>query len=531
MSSHGDRFVTAARTHADTVLKDARDRWGSYRTPLLADGLHLDSREPVTWVQDGRQWILSNPASQQNFLRVLSGLERLGSGASYRNAGQEITRYVMRHMRLGDMMWWGAHCTADLLQKRLVFCSDGSVYPRHELERCFPFYELMNEIDPKETRRIIEATWEQHMCDWSVLSFNRHNISNLPPGRAPDVSLWDNAYTGGPFTSERFTFMPAGIDLAYSAAMLHRFSGDERPLLWSRRLVSCYMQAAHPSTGLPVYLYNASYRPKSTTRPERPDRAATQLGPEVGEAVEERSVWMPRQAREALYCFIALMELSSTIDEPWFARSAVLGLKAFAAHVFDARDGLLHPVLTDGTRLTGLVLQRDGYFGARGTTLKAQFADGPALLAFAQGYRHSEDPLLWEACAVLTTRLKLGCLGPPGGSGFEPNRRCASSEPLALLAMIALHRATGRPAFLELAEQIGDNMMEKRLRTGLFVAPGQCYARIDALDPLALLHLAQALEGMRSDMPVWFGGRGRFHARYDGRGRTTDSALFYDLRN
>ena len=530
MTSRTQRFIAAARTHADTVLADARDRWGPYRTPLLADGLHVDSREPVTWVQDGRQWILSNPASQQNFLRVLVGLGRMENGAAYADAARQITGYAIRHMRLGDLMWWGAHCTADLLHKRLVFCADGSADPRHELERCFPFYELMNEVDPRQTRRIIEATWAQHMCDWKVLSFNRHNVTNLPPGREPEGALWDHAYTGGAFTSERFTFMPAGIDLAYAAAMLHRFNHDERPLLWARRLVSRYLDAAHPS-GLPSYLYNASYRPKSTMRDERHDRAATQLGPEWGTSVEERCVWMPRQAREALYCFIALIELSSLLEEPSFGHAAIQGLRAFATHVFDSRDGLLHPVLTDGRRLTGFVLQREGYFGARGATLEAQIAGTPALLAFAHGYRYSKEPLFWEACGSLATRLKLGCLGPPGGAGFAPNPRCASSEPLALLAMLVLHRATGRAAFLELAERIGENMIDKRLRTGLFVAPGQHYARIDALEPLALLHLAQALEGAHTDMPVWFGGRGRFHARYDGRGRTTDSALFYDLRN
>lgn len=532
--STAQRFVAAARQHADTVLAGAADRWGAHHTPLLADGLHLESLEPVTWVQHGRSWILSNPASQQNFLRVLCGLEAAGAGERYGATARGITSYVLRHMRFGDMVWWGSHCTADLLHNKLVFCTDGSPYPRHELKRCFPFYELMHEVDPRETRRVVEGTWDMHVRDWSVLSFNRHNIANLPrgeggQGQAAARSTWDRAYTGGPFTSEQFTFMPAGMDLAYSAARLHALSGDPAPLQWARRLVARYLEAAHPESGLPAYLYNSSDR---AARPAegieaRGDRAAAQLGSQLGRPVEERFVWTADQERDALYCFVALLELSRSGIDPWFGDQAVCALQAFANHVVDPANGALHPVLNDGTRLTGHVLEHDGYFGAGGTAFASKAAHAPTLLAFAYGWRHAPRDALWQACRVMARELKLGDLGPPGGAQAELNTRAGASDPLTLFAVLALHQATGQDAFLRLAERLGDNMMAKRLRSGLFASPQRQYARIDAIEPLALLHLAQALGAVQDPVPAWPGGSGRFHAHFDGHGRTTDSKLFY----
>ena len=528
-------FIEAARLHVDTVLMHARDRWGQSTTPLLADGLHVATLEPVRWTQHGQTWILCNPASQQNFLRVLNGLGELtdrGSGHRYTGIAHEIVRYELKHMRQRDLMWWGGHCVMDLQEKQLVFCNDGSNFPRHELKRSFPFYELLFAVDPVEAARIIRAQWNIHVYDWRALSFDRHGVffthnllaTPVPAGTDP----WDMPYSDAHITSQKYTFMPAGIDLVLAAAQLSMHSNDRRPLLWARRLSARYVQANLTTTGLPCYIYNSYYRPRredGTT--EGFDRASTQLSQQLGRPIEERMIWKAGQIREAMYCMVALVEISVATQDPAFGDHAVQSLEAFVRYAFDAATGMFHPILTDGTRLSGMVLDKTGYFGKQGQTMEALTFDAVALLAYAYGYRHRSSAALWQVCNVLAARLGLGNLGPAGAHQAELNLRCGSSDPMVLFALLTLHQATGESSLLQLAIRVGNNIVSKRQHGGLFIKPQNLYAQIDALEPLALLHLAQIMAGKAGKIPTWFGGFGQFHALFDGVGRTTDSQLFY----
>jgi hypothetical protein len=73
----GERFVSAARAFADTVLAHGRDGYGPQKTPLFVDGLHVESLEPARWQNSGQTWVLSNLASQQPLFRLLDGLTGL----------------------------------------------------------------------------------------------------------------------------------------------------------------------------------------------------------------------------------------------------------------------------------------------------------------------------------------------------------------------------------------------------------------------------------------------------------------------
>src|SRR5439155_18417273 len=112
---------------------------------------------------------------------------------------------VLRHMfgTLTDangLFHWGGHVAYDLEADQLVTAKSGP----HELKCHYPFYELMWEVDPAGTRRYIEAFWNAHIYDWSVLDFSRHGKYNLPMG-----PLWDHAYKGGPifFIGRVLTFI------------------------------------------------------------------------------------------------------------------------------------------------------------------------------------------------------------------------------------------------------------------------------------------------------------------------------------
>jgi hypothetical protein len=60
---NGDRFLDATVTFADNVLKHGRDKYGPKKTPLLVDGINVETLEPVVWKLSRQQWYVSNLAS------------------------------------------------------------------------------------------------------------------------------------------------------------------------------------------------------------------------------------------------------------------------------------------------------------------------------------------------------------------------------------------------------------------------------------------------------------------------------------
>ncbi|MBN2316478.1 MAG: hypothetical protein JXM79_21300, partial [Sedimentisphaerales bacterium] len=96
---------------------------------------------------------------------------------------------------------------------------------------------------------------------------------------------------------------------------------------------------------------------------------------------------------------------------------------------------------------------------------------------------------------------------------------------------------TGQRSMLMMACRIADNLLTLQASTGLFPRHKREYARTGDEIPLALLHLAAALDG-RSDMmpPPSFDGR-FFHCEYHGPleeyqkkradKRTYDNYVFY----
>lgn len=41
--------LSVVESYADRVLEVGRDRWSGEDTPLLADGVHVDTHDPVVW--------------------------------------------------------------------------------------------------------------------------------------------------------------------------------------------------------------------------------------------------------------------------------------------------------------------------------------------------------------------------------------------------------------------------------------------------------------------------------------------------
>ncbi|MFT7644231.1 MAG: pectate lyase [Pirellulaceae bacterium] len=168
-----ERYIDVVEEFVGNVLADGRDKYGPIETPLLADGINRETRQPLTWTKNGNQFILSNLASQQTLLRTLVGVSSLTGNPAYRQAAVDAVAYGFDTLQspFNGLLAWGGHTAYDLGNDiRIGSFSNG----RHELKRHFPFYELMWEVDPNATYRFIEGFWGAHVIDWSKLDFDRH---------------------------------------------------------------------------------------------------------------------------------------------------------------------------------------------------------------------------------------------------------------------------------------------------------------------------------------------------------------------
>ncbi len=508
-------FLDAVTQFADQALDRGRDVYGETHTPLFADGLQADSLTPVRWKYDGESWICSNLASQQNFFRTLCGLTALTGEARYKQAAMDAVAYHFDHLcRDCGLLQWGGHRFIDLETEQVVGEQD-----THELKWSFPFYELLWEVNPEATARYIKAFWNAHILDWSVLDMNRHGKYGQAMG-----ALWENAYEGGePFFPARgLTFLNAGSDLMYAGTILYVLGGDEGARDWSLRLMKRYVDARHPFTQLGAYQYSqlTDYN----------DRALRQFGPDLpGHLVLEGTMLVG----DGIYSYggASQMHMAALLGEggkemlEWVRE----GLVACAKHAYDPETNLLTPMLTDGTPLTDLTVNRAGYYGK--DIAAASEADSLLFLAYARGCRLTGDPLLWETTRHMARHRGLGDLGEAPGVNGAVSLTTSASDPLLLLGLLELMQVAPTDDYRELALRLGGNLLEQRFHGGFFLpSPEHLNACFDAVEPLALLTLEAFLNGRPDAVPVWPGGRGYIHGPHDGMGRTTDAAAIWSQK-
>jgi len=500
-SSGNCPYLRAVRQHAEYLIEHARDRYGPKKTPLFVD--RIDSSNgaatPAPWHFNRRganDVILSNLAMQQQFFAVLDGLTALTGSEHYRAAAAEALGYAFANLTdPSGLLRWGGHCAYDALADDWVGYRAGV----HEMKCVYPHYELMWRVDPAATKRFIEAFWNAHIYDWSVLDFSRHGSYGQPMGR-----LWDNEYVGRQvwFTGRGLTFTNTGSDLYYAAAALHRFTGDARPLVWAKRLNHRFIETRDPATGMAGYQFTIRYLPNAD---HWTDRAIHQFsGMLCGHVVREGAISTARQIKAiCVQAGMIRMAIGETLGREGqeFLSSAVEDLAAYGKWAYQPRENVFNAIHTDGTILTGMVFQKDGYYGPMGDFFRAGPGDCKYLLAYATAYRLTKDAFMWQMAADLARGNGLGELGEPAGQPAL-NAQTSCSDPAAVLAMLQLHQATGRQEFLSSARRVADNILNLRFRDGRFIAgrDGQT-VDLDSNDPAAMLYLSAALAGKIGELP------------------------------
>lgn len=533
--------LQAVRTYADNVLRYGRDTYGPEPTPLLVDGVNVDTHEPATWVLPDdcagawdmpRRWVMCNPASQQVLYRVFDALTLLTGDPRYHQAAADAMGYAMKHFAYDDgLLFWGGHAMIDLATGTVVGESnkDWSKSPPvpipanwdtgvfHELKFHYPYYELMWEVDPEATRRFVLAFWASHVQNWQNLDMNRHGVY----GRLAGGLSWDHAYEGGavPFDGRGLSFIHTGSDMIYAAALLSEFTGDRQPLIWAGRLASRYDEIRHPRTHLAADVYNYY----------RNERLLAQFGPEFGERLTETTIASLYGGRYS-YPPVCLLKLAERLGDSGrdFRRLAMTDLRAFARHAYDPADNTFQAMLIDGTKLSPEDVKRPGL---PPETFRKRKAGSIHFWAYALAGTSSDDPLLWNTARSIAGHLGLGELGDTAADSPPLKVRADLDDPRLIFALLDLYRITGNIAYREAAQRIGDHVLETRFHHGFFVAGKKhLFARFDSLAPLALLYLVAADTDHSPDMPPYYGGTSYFHGDHEGQGRTYDTSVIYARR-
>ncbi len=478
------KFIDSVAEFADNVVERCSDKYGEKKTLLLTDGINVKTGEPIKW----EKHILSNLACQQNFLRTLDGLAAITGEATYQKQADEWIEYALGELQdsASGMLYWGGHTSYDILE-------DKPLIGNHELKCVYPYYRYLHKVAPEATQFVIEGFWHKHIKDWSNLLFNRH-------GEYKDwdrATVWEHKYEGSPLPiidNSMLSFINTGSDLIYAGGILFKLSGNEKPLLWAKRLLKRYDEVRNETTGLGGYQFN--HREPCRVRisfkeplSEREDVNET--------TVITSGVIQTRYGRAAL-TWLNLFEELGASDGQDFLDMTIKDLTALGEHSYDEKDRSFSSVLVDGMKLSPEdCMEGVGYCSPQ--KLQKVPANGLMFFVYAKVYRLTKNKFFWQM---------VRSLAPEFVDETETSQTSSPpSDTFALFGLLELYKATDQRKYLALAANLGNRLMEASFIDGLFTMGSETangWTKIDSSLPLALLHLAATIEGKNIDLPRFY---------------------------
>lgn len=396
----------------------------------------------------------------------------------------------------------------------------------------------MWEVNPKATRQYIEAFWAGHILDWSSLSMNRHYYEMSKPLKRS----WDHEYDPAPvFEGSGFSPSSTGGDLYYAGTWFSKFTGEKKPLTWSKRLAYRYVKTRHPNTGISARVFTG-------TGVQSNDEVLSKLKPVPytfpWQGHANRALWeshfgydtpspgtMVNRVTAPWICQLMLGELLGS-DGKEFIQWSLEELTAWGKVAYRREDNTFVPMCYDGTVVEGYVCKEDCPLGLKGSKLEAVPVKITELWAYTLAYCLTEDAFMWEMARNIALANDCGDLGATVDDQPKLNLQTALSDPYAMVVFLELHRRIGKEAFLKMAQRIGDNILAHRFNKGFVSPDGQyTFTKFDAIDPLALLHLHAALIGDKSvSVPVVWPGTSFFEEAYRSKDAVDDNQLIYSLK-
>jgi pectate lyase len=407
-------------------------------------------------------------------------------------------------------------------------CVDRKMGRVHELKYHYPYYTLMWDVDHEVTREFIESFWSAHIRDWSNLDMDRHGDTEKPLDKP-----WGYEYDGGPvfFRGKGYCAFNAGSDLFYAAAILFKLSGREEALVWGERLAHRYVETRNPKVGISGYVY--SRRKINNPQYHFGDDFKGHLVLDgtlfpAGIGLLDRSDALALQIRGWI-CELLLGDLLGVHSQN-FKRWTMEELTAWGKVSYRPIDNSFIPMLIDGTSLEGYVYKRDGYYGTKGTVVRAQSVGSIDFWAYSLAHRISGDEFMWEMARNIALGNNLGDIGLAAKDEPQLYMHTNCSDSYLLMGFLQLYQETQRKEFLKMAQSIGNNILSNQFHKGSFVkSERHLYARLDCIEPLVLLHLYVATNPEVGSVPCVWPSESYFQADYRHRGSSFDINLLYTL--
>jgi pectate lyase len=452
--------------------------------------LFVNALEPATkkWLPFdtvASPFVTANPAQQQNFFRLLKRLSVISRDQSYLALIDAAYKFMFN--RLTDsrgLLYWGGHISYNPEEEKIIHDQDKGLF--HELKYEYPAYEIMWEFQPHNTKRFIEAYWNAHILDWSILDFNRHGAYEKTTDRQ-----WDHQYTGGKpfFWGKGLTFVNAGSNLYYAAALLAYLTGEKKPLAWAKSLAQRYVETRQEPMGISGYQYSQCETSWCHGPLIKGDRAQYQFAPYLpeGHLVLESTLFKPVPAVQRCGLFLSgLLGEQGTEFKQWVHSE----ITAWAKYTYRSEDNIFIPMLTDGYNLENFIFRKDGYYGKKGESVKPYPADGNFFWLYCMGTRYFKDEFLWDITRSLARGLGLGDLGTMSGSGMRLASECPGRDYRLLYGLIELYKLTGQSGYLEMAYRLIRKWLNASIEHDFFIIDKKVI--INNPLPLAIINVLAA---------------------------------------
>ncbi len=540
----GNRFLKAASLFADTAIQYGRDRYSGKDMPLFADCLHIDHLKAPRSMTSHRSGTEPKPTvwcffqNQQNLLRLLASLSEFTGDSEYIHAAGEATEYMFNNYWYSQsgVLHWGGHGYVDLVTGNR-YGMKGVV---HEIEDVYPYWELLRTVDPDKCEMLMKGIWEVNMKDWDALHYNRHGDFKK---QVDHDNTWNRPWYGykEPTITGDLSFISVALDLAYAAYSLGYQKHEEAPRIWAERLLNLIIAQRDQVTGILPNLVH----------PQSSKRGLNVFGRKYPQATEPR-VYVGNQLNHTITQMMGMLTIVENahkygrIGEMAHIKDAVeQHIIGFLNASYDKKTNTLKSIAIDGTDLTDFRIKgpfRDQklYFGAKeGGAFLPQKITPLFTSVCARGYRISGGRS--EFRKYLRTMFKAFGIGDIGNDkNCEPqlNSDTTALEPAYIFALVDLYRVEPKAEYLEMAEKIGDNLIQERQHkgSGLFTLEDDFIfhskvmdmpelqeghegktvaellqdthktANLDAMEPLALLSIYAAQTGKYNIIPGWTAG-------------------------
>jgi ankyrin repeat protein len=325
--------------------------------------------------------------------------------------------------------------------------------------------------------------------------------------------------------------MSTGSSLAHAGVVLNVLSGQEPPLIWSKRLAKRYVDTRHPNTGISAYAYNNIFMNLGQIQfldmENNFDNPLVTIFP--WNFHKSRHRYYPESA--VAHPWMSFFMIGDMLDANGkeFTQWALEELTAWGKCSYRKEDNCFIPILTDGISLEGRIW-KDGPGHSTGNDIMKPYpADMPLFWAYSLAYSKTGDEFIWEMVRAIALGNRLGDIGqtPLSDCALEMNTPC--SHPYGIFGFLELYKKTKQRLYLDMAQRIADNMIEDRFQKGFFVkSKKHIYTRLNCFEPLSLLHLEAAMKSRNVPVPQAWPELPKFVTGYRYKSQSYDHDI-YDL--